>query len=186
LQAGEFAALGPRLLPDGRIGLSGRLGTLAQRARLDDWLTAHHARAAVDVAVDEAIARELTEVFRVNGVAVQLHAAGGGRFVAEAAEADAARLARAEEVARRDVRGVQALSVRNTAAPPPAPPPTPLPDDPGKRIASIVPGETPFVVTADGARYFVGATLPSGHRIAGVAPHALTLERDGQRSTLNF
>jgi type III secretion protein D len=185
LQASEFAALQVRRLPDDRIEVTGRLGTLAQRARLDDWITAHHARASIDVAVDEAIQREVTEVFRVNGVAAQVHAAGGGRFVAEAAEPVAARLARAEEVVRRDVGGLVALTVRNIATPPPPPAPV-LPDDPGKRIASIVPGETAYVVTADGSRYFLGATLPSGHRITAVAAHQLTLERDGRQSTLNF
>ncbi|MEO7244755.1 MAG: hypothetical protein ABIX12_06375 [Rubrivivax sp.] len=185
LGASEFAALQSRVLLDGRVELTGRLATLAQRARLDTWLTTHRARASIEVAVDEAIGRELTEVFRVNGIAVQVHPTGGGRFVAEAAEPDAARLARAEDVVHRDVRGLQALTLRNTA-PPSAPPAPLLPDDPGKRIATIVPGETAYVVTADGSRYFIGATLPSGHRITDVAAHQLALERDGQRSTLNF
>ena len=42
------------------------------------------------------------------------------------------------------------------------------------------------MVTADGARYFLGAVLPSGHRIADVQPQTLTLERDGQQQVLNF
>jgi type III secretion protein D len=185
LEASEFASLQTRSLPDGRIELAGRLATLAQRTRLDDWLAARQARVSIDVIVDEAVAREVTEVFRVNGVAAQVDSAGGGRFVAAAAEPDGPRLARAEEVVRRDVRGLQALTVRSTVAAPPPPAP-PVPDDPGKRIASIVPGDTAYIVTADGSRYFLGATLPSGHRITDVAAQRLTLERDGRQSTLNF
>jgi type III secretion protein D len=61
-----------------------------------------------------------------------------------------------------------------------------LPDDPGKRIASLVQGDPAYVVTADGARYFVGSMLPSGHRITAVDTQSVTLERDGRQSTLNF
>lgn len=185
LAASEFAMLDATRGPDGRTQLSGRLATAAQRARLDDWLAARGIKPVLDVVVDETLVREVTEVFRVNGVAVQARAVGAGRIAAEAAERDPSRLARAEDVVRRDVRGLASLVVTNTAKPLP-PPAVPLPDDPNKRIASLVPGEPGYVVTVDGARYFVGALLPSGHRITQVAPQQVSLERDGQASTLNF
>ena len=185
LHESEFAALAASARADGRIELHGRLATLAQRARLDDWLMARQFTPAVDVQIDEAITREVTEVFRVNGIPVQATLAGPGRVVAEVSERDRERLARAEDVVRRDVRGLEKLTVRNTATPLPPVAPA-LVDDPGKRIASLVPGDPAYVVTADGARYFVGALLPSGHRITQVAQQRVTLERDGQQSTLNF
>ena len=77
------------------------------------------------------------------------------------------------------------VRVANRAKPLP-PPMAPLPDDPGKRIASLVPGEPGYLVTADGSRYFVGAVLPSGHRVTAIAQQRVTLERDGQSQTLNF
>src|SRR5690606_14051290 len=104
---------------------------------------------------------------------------------AEAAERDAAKLARAEEVVRRDVRGLEALSVRNTAGPA-APPAPPVSNDPGKRIASLVAGASAYLVTVDGARYFVGAMLPTGHRIVAIEKTAVALERDGQKTSLKF
>ena len=142
---------------------------------LDAWLAARPASAplVVDVAVDEALARQVTEVFRVNGVAVQAEVVGAGRVVAQAAERDADRVARAEEVVRRDVRGLEQLVVHNTAKPLPPPPP-PVIDDPGKRIASLVPGDPAYLVTADGARYFVGAMLPTGHRITQIEHSRVT------------
>jgi type III secretion protein D len=87
---------------------------------------------------------------------------------------------------RRDVRGLANLKVVNTAPPAAPPPPPPMPDDPGKRIASVVPGDPAFIVTVDGARYFVGAMLPSGHRITAIAGQRVSLERDGKSSTLNL
>jgi type III secretion protein D len=187
LRASEFSTLEVARTADGRLALRGRLTALSQRAKLDAWLAARPASAplAVEVTVDEALAREVTEVFRVNGIAVQADVAGPGRVAAQAAERDADKLARVEEVVRRDVRGLRQLTVRNTAKPLPPPPP-PVIDDPGKRIASLVPGETAYLVTADGSRYFVGAMLPTGHRITRIEQSSVTLERDGQLATLRF
>lgn len=185
IKGSEFASLDSTILPDGRATLAGRLPTLAQRARLDAWLLERGFTPLVDVKVDEALARDVAETLRVQGVPAQVRVAGPGRVEAEVAERDLVKLARAEDVVKRDVRGLDALVLRNTATP--LPPPTPpVPDDPGKRIASLVQGDPSYVVTADGARYFVGATLPSGHRITEVAPQAVTLELSGRQSTLNF
>jgi|GEM_PF-3171104 len=76
-------------------------------------------------------------------------------------------------------------------APPAAPPAAPmLPstgNEPGKRIVTLVSqGALPHLVTADGGRYFVGATLPSGHRLAAVLPQAVVLERDGRETRIDF
>jgi len=185
LRASEFASLEVTRGVDGRISLQGRVATQVQRQRLDAWLLDRAPQARADVLVDEAVAHDVTEVFRVNGVAVKTQVEGPGRVTAEVAERDHDRLARAEGVVRRDVRGLEQLAVHNTAKPLPPPAP-PVPDDPGKRIASLVPGETAYLVTADGSRYFLGALLPSGHRVMQIAKASVTLELNGQQSTLNF
>jgi type III secretion protein D len=180
LRDSDFATLEATQDASGRPELRGRLATLAQRTQLDAWLAAHHQTPMMNVVVD------VTDVFRVHGVAVQAKVQRAGHVLAEAAEPDAALLARAEDVVRRDVRGLANLKVVNTAPPAAPPPPPPMPDDPGKRIASVVPGDPAFIVTVDGARYFVGAMLPSGHRITAIAGQRVSLERDGKSSTLNL
>jgi type III secretion protein D len=185
LHGSEFASLEANRAADGRITLRGRVSTQAQRALLDAWLSERRFAPTIEVWVDEAVAHDVTEVFRVNGVAVRTQLAGSGRIAAEAAEPNPEKLNRAAEVVRRDVRGLLALEVRNTAKPAP-PPAVPLTDDPGKRIASLVPGDLPYIVTADGSRYFLGALLPSGHRVMQIAKGSLTLELNGQQLSLNF
>jgi type III secretion protein D len=185
LRGSEFDALQFVRGADGQVMLRGRLSTDAARQKLDAWLLDRGVQARVDVLVDETVAREVAEVFRINGVAVKATAAGAGRVDAEATERDAERLARAEEVVRRDVRGLDQLAVRNTAKPLPPPMP-PISDDPGKRIASLITAEPAYIVTADGSRYFVGALLPSGHRVTRINPGSVTLELHGQQTTLNF
>jgi type III secretion protein D len=189
LQRSEFASLAVAWDSAGRPELRGRLATLAERARLEVWLAQQPAASKqpvqVQVQVDEGLARDVTDTFRLNGVAVQARVQGPGEVAVEASEPDAPHLARAEEVVRRDVRGLARLSVVNRAKPVPPPAP-PVPDDPGKRIASVVPGDPAYLVTADGARYFVGAMLPTGHRITRIDGQRVTLERSGEESTLNF
>jgi type III secretion protein D len=185
LRSSEFAMLEAKTAADGRTTLRGRLSTQVQRAQLDAWLAERRLSPRVEVWVDEAIAHDVTEVFRVNGVSVRTQVVGGGRIAAEAVEPNADKLARATEVVRRDVRGLQALDVRNSAKPAPPPMP-PVSDDPGKRIASLVPGEPAYLVTADGSRYFVGALLPTGHRITQIDKASVTLDLNGQQATLNF
>jgi type III secretion protein D len=178
LRASDFGALEVTRSADGRPAVRGRVANTTQRDKLQAWLALRAPGTALDVVVDELVARDVTEVFRVNGIAVKAQVAGAGRIEAEAAEPDLVRLKRA-------VRGLQQLALRNTATPRPPPAP-PLPDDPGKRIASLVPGEPAYLVTADGSRYFVGAVLPSGHRVMRIAHGSVTLDFDGQKQTLNF
>jgi type III secretion protein D len=185
LQTSEFSALATTTHPDGRVELRGRLATVAERARLDAWLAERQLAPSIEVQVDEMLVRDVTETFRINGVPVKAQVAGPGSVAVDAAERDVDRLARAEEIVRRDVHGLTSLAVRNIATPLPKPLP-PIPDNPGKRIASLVPGQPAYLVTADGSRYFVGSMLPTGHRIAAIAAQSVTLEREGQQTTLNF
>ena len=185
LKGSEFSTLQSATRKDGRLELRGRLETEEQRARLDKWLADHQFAPAIDVQVDETLTRNVTETFRVNGVAVQAHVVGTGIVAAEAAEGDPERLARAEETVRRDVHGLTKLAVTNSVRPAKKPLP-PMTDDPGKRIASIVQGDPAYIVTADGSRYFVGSMLPSGHKVAEIGANSVTLENDGELTTLNF
>lgn len=185
LRSSDFGTLDLVRGADGRFAVRGRVGNEAQRQKLQAWVATSIPGAALDVQVDEVLASNVAEVLRVNGVAAKTRVAAPGRIEAEVAEPDHARVKRAEDVVRRDVPGLDQLSLRNTATPRPPPTP-PVPDDPGKRIASLVPGEPAYLVTADGSRYFLGAVLPSGHRVMQIAHGSVTLELNGQLQTLNF
>ena len=185
LRTSEFATLEAKTAADGRLTLRGRLATQVQRAQLDAWLAERRMAPVVEVWVDEAIARDVTEVFRVNGVRCArswpVPAASPPRPWSPMPTSSSA----PTDVVRRDVRGLQTLDVHNSAKPLPPPAP-PVSDDPGKRIASLVPGDPAYLVTADGSRYFVGAVLPTGHRITQIDKSRVTLERTARRRRLNL
>jgi len=57
-------------------------------------------------------------------------------------------------------------------------------NSPDYGAASFVSGDPGYIVTADGSRWFPGATLPTGHRIITIVGNAVTLERAGRTETL--
>jgi len=185
----EFASLRVENDPDQRLHVVGDLLTLADRARLDRSLADAAIEASVEVRVGEQVAAAVREVYRMNGVVAETPAPAAlaqvGLVKVQTHEPDLAKLQAVEATARRDVPGLALLQAENT---PPAlpPPPTPVVHDPGKRVASIVPGAVPYVVTADGTRYFVGALLPSGHRLASITDQQVMLDKDGTLSPLKF
>lgn len=186
LQAAGLRQLQVR--PDGDGGgllVSGYLDTGAQRAQAEQLLAAQPLPTRWQVHVNQQVADAVADVYRINGVPAQARPVGEGAVAVTTREADDRRLDRVRDAARRDVPGLAAIEARNL--PPPAPPASaPVVDDPGKRVASIVPGEPPYVVTADGTRYFEGALLPTGHRIAGIERHRVLLDRDGAVTPLVF
>jgi hypothetical protein len=135
----------------------------------------------------DELARQVADVFRLHGLAVEAQARADGGVLVQARERDSWRVEQAEQAARRDVAGLPSLTVRNQ---PPALATTtraPLEPDAGKRITSVVDNaDAPFFVTADGSRYFVGALLPSGHRVLLIADKSVTVERDGQLTKLTL
>jgi type III secretion protein D len=51
--------------------------------------------------------------------------------------------------------------------------------NPGKRVSLLVSGDSGYLVTADGGRYFVGATLPTGHQIMSIDKQQVMLQQNG-------
>lgn len=137
-----------------------------------------------DPRTDDLLAQAVQDVFRTHSVNAGVQVLAHGAVIVTTRSGDTARLEAAKAAALRDVRGVSAIEVRDT--PPAAPDAGPPTDDPGKRVTSIVPGDAPYVVTADGSRYFEGAVLPTGHRIAAIREREVVLERGGTSSPLRF
>jgi type III secretion protein D len=188
-QTPEFRALKVEAKPGDRLRISGDLLASADRARLERSVAEAKADAAIDVRVGEEVNAAVQEVYRMNGIPAKtlppLAIADVGSVQVRTQALDLDRLHQVEASVRRDVVGLTLLQAENTL-PQVVPEPTNMVDDPGKRVASIVTGVTPYVVTADGTRYFVGALLPSGHRLAAITEQQVMLDKDGKLSPLKF
>jgi type III secretion protein D len=134
--------------------------------------------------VSEQAANQVQDVFRTHGVDAKVQTLAAGAVLVKTSVADASVLEGVRAAAQRDVPGLTKLEVANTA-PPPDTRGTPV-NDPGKRVASIVTGDPPYVVTADGTLYFLGAMLPTGHRIAAIEQRKVLLEINGVLTPLLF
>ncbi|WP_426305056.1 SctD/MshK family protein [Acidovorax facilis] len=171
---------------NGQLYVIGHLESQAEKTRLEKAL-ADRSPARLSVWVNEQVAASVAEVYRLNGIAAQVEAAGAGvvRVHTTVAVSDVRQLEHVQALTRRDVPGLQQLVAVNE--PPPAPPPAESAiRDPGKRVAAIVPGEPAYLVTVDGTRYFEGAMLPSGHRVVAILPDKVQMEREGVASVLSF
>lgn len=165
--------------------VEGYLDTHAQRTRAESLLAGQGLQPRFAVWINENLAQAVQDVYRVHGISAQVQTLGPGRVRVNTALADASALPNVEKAVRRDVQGLNLLDTRN-APPPGVPSPVPALDDPGKRVASIVTGDEPYVATQDGTRYFIGALLPTGHRILAIADGHVQLEREGLNTALAF
>ena len=174
---------------DGDVRIDGYLDTNAQRVKAEQALADEAIGARWQVFVNEQVAAAVQDVFRVNGVQARVEAVGPGAMRVSAQTADGHLLDALRGIAKRDVPGLAAIDVRNDPLPvaaAAAAAATPAIDDPGKRVSSVVPGDPAYVVTADGTRYFQGALLPTGHRIAGIEERRVVLELNGVQTPLVF
>jgi len=190
LQGAGFPRLAAKADDNGDIVVSGYLETAAQRSQVERMVAKHLAEdgqpVRLSVFVNEQVAAGVRDVYRTNGIVAQVEATGPGAVAVRTQHADAAQLAQVQATARRDVAGLSVLEARNAAPALQRTAAANVVDDPGKRIASVVPGDPAYLVTADGTRYFEGALLPTGHRIASIKSQEVMLDLDGAMSPLRF
>ena len=124
------------------------------------------------------IARDVEEVLRLSDVACDAHYDGNGTVTVRGHMGDPKVLATAiQSRAMREIVGLKRVLAVNLDDPHSSASPTQVD---GTRIVSAISGDDPYVVTADGSRYYVGAELPQGGRLAGVDGDEVLIERNGQ------
>lgn len=124
------------------------------------------------------IARDVEEVLRLSDVACDAHYDGNGTVTVHGHMGDPKVLATViQSRAMREIVGLKRVLAVNLDDPHGSASPTQVD---GTRIVSAISGDDPYVVTADGSRYYVGAELPQGGRLAGVDGDEVLIERNGQ------
>lgn len=183
LAGGGWADARVRENERGQLELGGRFASQASRQ------SAMQALAGVGLVVEPGgelirpLDERVREVLRANGVGAEVSLLAPDAVRVVMAVEESASL-KAQAAVRSDVSGLGRLEWVNQA--PSHDVPGPGPEGPGKRIAAVVPGDPAYVVTADGARYFAGAVLPSGHVIRAIEGREVLLEKEGKPSRLKF
>jgi len=178
-----YGALAVQPQADGKLVIAGVLNRDAEKARLARLVSSRELPARVEVVTSEGLAQNVEDVFQANGLAATARPNGLGRVQVQVT-GTSAEVAKVEQIARHDVKGLRDLDVARAAG-----------GDrfgavfdqgPGKRVVAVVGGDAGYVATADGARYFAGSTLPTGDRIVGVESQAVVVEKDGATTRLMF
>jgi type III secretion protein D len=164
--------------------VQGTVASAADRAKGEALLQQSVLPAQWKAWVGDQATEQVRDVFRTHGITAKVQALAPGVLRVNTSVADPSALEAVRAAAQRDVPGLEKLEWANTL-PPPDTRGAPI-NDPGKRVASIVPGDPPYVVTADGTRYFKGAMLPTGHRISAIDKQQVLLEINGVSTPLPF
>jgi type III secretion protein D len=199
------AVLEDRNLKQVSISLDSGFPTLSGVVDSRDALTQLKTRLRLDginarfsVVTGQEIAERVQDVFRMHGFAITSSYEGNGRVIIEGVKQADKKFEAAVKAAMDNVSGLAGISVG--AAEPaqlslvagvkrsvdPAPSSAPVVSNDPKRVTSIVSGATPFVLTADGARYFEGALLPLGQRLIEIQENAIMVEQGGKVQQIKF
>jgi hypothetical protein len=167
------------------IALGGLIVTVAAFLAISFEISAHSASANAehDVPIVQttarsgaAIAHDVAEVLRLSGISCEAQYNGEGAVTVSGHLGDPQSLsAIVKSRAIREIVGLKRVVAVNLDHGGKA---AGLPVD-GTRIVSVVASADPYVVTADGSRYYVGASLPQGGKLAGVREGEVLVERDG-------
>jgi type III secretion protein D len=124
-----------------------------------------------------SIAHDVAEVLRLSGITCEAQYNGDGTVTVKGHLGDPQALAAiVKSRAVREIVGLKRVMAINLDRGGISMPGTTVD---GTRIVSVVASADPYVVTADGSRYYVGASLPQGGRLAGVKEGEVLVERDG-------
>ncbi len=168
----------------GNLSVSGLAESEASVDKLREDLAARGVVADVDVRSGKDIARDVGEVLRLSGLPAQTVYRGKGEVGIEGHFGNNKAL---DDVlgsrALRDVKGLTKVAVVNLDKGQPEAAPV-LDDSDARNVIAAVGGIDPYVVTADGSRYFAGAQLPCGGRLRAVDGQQVFVEADGKTGTL--
>lgn len=170
---------------DGNIVVGGYVPTEADRQRVQSMIDAKGLRATMAIETGDETSRSASDVARMNGVETRSRPLGSGIIELTTPPIDPDARAKLEAMVRRDVPSLRRIVFREDEALG-APDEVKTVADATKRVSSVVGGDPGYILTVDGARYFPGAILPSGHRLVAIAEQTVVLERNGHQVKLKF
>jgi len=169
----------------GKFLIKGNLDTKVEHILLEKITERMDVLVNLQISIKEQLLDSVEEIYRVNGVKAEVQHLGPGIVQVNTEETNTQQLSRIVEIAKQDIKGLLEIIAENEE-PAVKLEPEVIVDDPGKRVASVVPGNPAYLITVDGARYFVGAMMPSGHKISAISKQQVMLDKRGEVTTLEF
>jgi len=178
---------------DGNVlSLKGTVPNEAAQTNLVQRLNGEGLAPVLRLSIGERLAEAVKDVFRVNGLDVDTEYKESGVVLVRGLRGSVKQYDKVVDHAMKDVNGLSAVQIVSGGAQKGSLilAGTDLRganiDPEAKRVVSVVDSAPAYIVTADGARYFVGSLLPQGHRVLEIDGTSVTLERDGEKLVMTF
>ncbi|KQT35017.1 hypothetical protein ASG29_02470 [Sphingomonas sp. Leaf412] len=169
----------------GAVNVTGVVTNDRQRAKAVSVMRDTGIAGNVAVLTSADLARSAADVARMNGI--QAVARPIGRTAVELRVTPLApdQEQKLAQAVRGDVRALTRLALRDDLPPVEAVPLRTV-QDATKKVSTVVGGEPSFIQTVDGARYFPGAVMPSGHRLIAIQGNDVVFEKSGRQTRVAF
>lgn len=139
----------------------------------------------VAVLTSADLARSVADVARIHGLQATARPTGRTTVELRVTPLPPEQEQKLAQAVRNDVRALTGLSLRDDL-PPVESPPLHTVQDATKKVSTVVGGDPAFIQTVDGARYFPGAVMPSGHRLVSIQGNIVTFEKSGRATRISF
>jgi len=170
--------------PSGRLRVVGFASDEKSIERLRKDVAADGIPAEIAVRSGNNVARDVAEVLRLSDLRAEAAYRGKGEVAIRGHFGDGKALDTVlASRALRDIRGLSKVSVVNLDSGAPAAEPVGV-DDKARHILVAVGGHDPYVIMADGSRYFAGAALPCGGRLHAVDGQEIFVDEAGDTSAV--
>jgi type III secretion protein D len=167
------------------VTVSGVVSGEADRVKATEVLRETSVPAQLDIQTSQDLAQASADIARIRGLSA--HARPIGRTDVELHTSPLSAEGRDQlvDAVKSDLHAVGRVVLRDDL---PAQDDTPATTvaDVTKKVSTVVAGDPAYIQTADGARYFAGAMMPSGHRLVGIQGQTLLLEKNGRETRLVF
>jgi len=182
----RFSGLTAELTDGGRkYQVSGVLQTADVKNELLEYARRTGTPIELDVQVNNELLETVEDIYRVNGINATATVIGRGNIKVLTSTRDLNQLDAIGHLVRNDIPQVTQLDVINME--PSAPKETSnFMKDPKKRVTLIVAGANAYIMTQDKTRYFIGAQLPSGHKVERIENSQVIVSKDGVTETMQF
>ncbi|MFN3592258.1 MAG: hypothetical protein ACK4TG_08730 [Thermaurantiacus sp.] len=169
----------------GVVRISGTPASAEALGRVNDRLRRAGVAYRIDLMSEAEMLGAVEDVARLHGIAARARTSGTDGIILDTAPLDSESRAQLASAIRADVPAVQQIWLRDGLSPPDNAAPRSV-SEAAKRVATVIRGEPSYVLTADGARYFPGALLPSGHVLEAIEDGAIVVARNGSTTRIRF
>ncbi len=169
----------------GQVTVIGVVANESQRTKAADTLRKTGVHGSLAVQTSAELAQAAVDVARIRGLQAIARPLTRTAIELRTTPLDRDQEQRLVQAVRADVSALTSVTLRDDLMPIEDVPLKTVADA-TKKVSTVVSGDPSYIQTVDGARYFSGAMMPSGHRLVQIQGNTVFLEKNGRETRLTF